>query len=504
MNAILDRLLENGEHTDFLEHLLSTRSVLYNLEPVGIGTPYVESLTSYISRLAFTHNVTVSSLLKGTVVPMADKKYLKNNLSEGVFGSTPKYINGNSQVSQDYVKVFEILTGRNDLCYLTMVSWTGIFSQNIIGNYRKWCPVCLNRMIFESKEVYEPLIWYLADINKCDVHDTLLEDKCPNCKRRLDFMYSNFTAGHCPYCSTWLGDCNSKKEPLNEAEKFIHVNYQQLIKMAPSLLSFPTKNSSSIILRRIMDMLGFDSIRKFAKFLEVDSSGLSMWMSNKHIPSRKSLLQIVKKLDITIYEYFYKESLNIKKNAVKTVDIQGENKIKSKEEIEYILKKEIKSEVSKSIYQISREYNFNYMTAKKHFPELCKIITGNYSSYKKEQIKKKQVDIENKLIDAFKKVIPISLSEFSKVYGVPVATAKRYAPELCKQLVDRYKNYVAEQKRERIEKNSTEIKNIAIALHRKGIYPSIKRIQKEISDPNIFIKGVYRDKWREIIELLGY
>jgi hypothetical protein len=121
-----------------------------------------------------------------------------------------------------------------------------------------------------------------------------------------------------------------------------------------------------------------------------------------------------------------------------------------------------------------------------------------------EQIKKKQVDIENKLIDAFKKVIPISLSEFSKVYGVPVATAKRYAPELCKQLVDRYKNYVAEQKRERIEKNSTEIKNIAIALHRKGIYPSIKRIQKEISDPNIFIKGVYRDKWREIIELLGY
>ena len=155
MNAILDRLLENGEHTDFLEHLLSTRSVLYNLEPVGIGTPYVESLTSYISRLAFTHNVTVSSLLKGTVVPMADKKYLKNNLSEGVFGSTPKYINGNSQVSQDYVKVFEILTGRNDLCYLTMVSWTGIFSQNIIGNYRKWCPVCLNRMIFESKEVYE-------------------------------------------------------------------------------------------------------------------------------------------------------------------------------------------------------------------------------------------------------------------------------------------------------------------------------------------------------------
>jgi hypothetical protein len=56
----------------------------------------------------------------------------------------------------------------------------------------------------------------------------------------------------------------------------------------------------------------------------------------------------------------------------------------------------------------------------------------------------------------------------------------------------------------KIEKNSAEIKDVAISLHRKGIYPSIKRIQKEISDPNIFIKELYRDKWREIIESLGY
>jgi transcriptional regulator with XRE-family HTH domain len=127
-------------------------------------------------------------------------------------------------------------------------------------------------------------------------------------------------------------------------------------------------------------MLGFDSISKFAKFLEVGSSGLSMWMDNKHIPSRKSLLKIVKKFDITIYEYFYKEKLIIKKAAVNPVDIQGENKIRSKEEIENILKREIKSEISKSMYQISKENNFNYMTAKSHFPKLCEIISTNYSS----------------------------------------------------------------------------------------------------------------------------
>src|SRR5436309_1509742 len=39
------------------------RSLLFPLEPIGIGTPFVESLTSYISRLAAVHAVIVSDLV---------------------------------------------------------------------------------------------------------------------------------------------------------------------------------------------------------------------------------------------------------------------------------------------------------------------------------------------------------------------------------------------------------------------------------------------------------
>ena len=39
------------------------RTLLFPLEPIGIGTPFVESLTSYISRLAEVHAVTVSDLV---------------------------------------------------------------------------------------------------------------------------------------------------------------------------------------------------------------------------------------------------------------------------------------------------------------------------------------------------------------------------------------------------------------------------------------------------------
>ena len=39
------------------------RSRLYSLEPIGIGTPQTESLTSYISRLAAAHSVRVRDLV---------------------------------------------------------------------------------------------------------------------------------------------------------------------------------------------------------------------------------------------------------------------------------------------------------------------------------------------------------------------------------------------------------------------------------------------------------
>jgi TniQ len=38
-------------------------SRLYHLEPIGIGTPSVESLTSYIARLAAAHSVHPRNLL---------------------------------------------------------------------------------------------------------------------------------------------------------------------------------------------------------------------------------------------------------------------------------------------------------------------------------------------------------------------------------------------------------------------------------------------------------
>src|SRR2546427_5615316 len=45
------------------------RSRLYSLEPIGIGTPEVESVSSYLNRLAQAHCVTVSALITHELLP---------------------------------------------------------------------------------------------------------------------------------------------------------------------------------------------------------------------------------------------------------------------------------------------------------------------------------------------------------------------------------------------------------------------------------------------------
>ena len=68
------------------------RSRLYFLEPIGVGTPYTESLSSYLTRLAQEHCVTPQKLIMGEIAPliMGDKyqsEMISNNVST-IFGNS--------------------------------------------------------------------------------------------------------------------------------------------------------------------------------------------------------------------------------------------------------------------------------------------------------------------------------------------------------------------------------------------------------------------------------
>lgn len=68
------------------KELIPTRTRYYSLDPVGIGTPLVESMTSYVVRLAAEHRFKVSTLIQPHRAAMnipANGEWLVGSCREG-------------------------------------------------------------------------------------------------------------------------------------------------------------------------------------------------------------------------------------------------------------------------------------------------------------------------------------------------------------------------------------------------------------------------------------
>ncbi len=61
------------------------RSELFCLEPIGIGTPYVESMTSYIIRLAEKHCILTGALTSEVIAPKLKLQYISNHFYKSNF-----------------------------------------------------------------------------------------------------------------------------------------------------------------------------------------------------------------------------------------------------------------------------------------------------------------------------------------------------------------------------------------------------------------------------------
>lgn len=484
-----------------LVDFFSTRNKLYDITPFGIGTPYVESLSSYMIRLATLHMVSVSSLIESIISPYLTIEYIKKkNLEKSLSNYNSIFINSNSPGTLDYLNALEILVGRDDLQYLTLLNWEGFLGSRVITHNRRWCPSCLERMKCNSEEIYEPLIWLISAVEKCDIHEIPLRDKCPNCNRNLSFLHKKIMNGHCQHCGIWLGEQkNITKVMLTSEEKYNFTTFKELIKYAPHLCSFPSKTFVSIFLSNCLKELGFKSKSEFARFLGTNLEILTKWIRNTRHPNVNSLLKISKKMNVTIYQMIDNPKL--------TIDFDFRNKTNyniTKDFIEQILRTELLSENPRSINQIISQEDFGIKKAKKNFPELCKAVKVHYFECKKKKQFRHKEDVKMKLKICLQREMPISLNQFARENDYRVGTIKEYHPNLCSKVVKRYKDYLHSLKQKMTENILNEVEATVYKLHNEGIYPSIHAINKSLSNNHLFLKKDVKDAWKQFMRNLGY
>ena len=164
--------------------MISPRSRLYRLAPAGRGTSLVESLTSYVMRLAAAHHLTPGALVL-TSLPSLLPRRVGDRAQAGQAARNGSFANGVRKGARHWLQAVEEATAL-DLAGLTLAPWALVLSgSHLLRATMAYCPICLDEMAANGL-VYEPLA-AIGDLRACTplVHRcTSPARSCRGCRAR--------------------------------------------------------------------------------------------------------------------------------------------------------------------------------------------------------------------------------------------------------------------------------------------------------------------------------
>lgn len=365
------------------------RSTLYSIKPIGVGTPFVESLTSYIGRLSESHCVLPSKLVKEVISLELKIDYVYNNIIKDNNFEDINYVNSCSYIALDFTSALERLTLRTDIIYLTLLHWKGLDVKGVLLHYKQWCPSCLSKWKSEINLYYEPLIWFIRHIDYCPFHNVYLVNECPNCKRKIPVFKNVFRIGYCSYCNYQLDkagalviedkeDIKWKKSVFNSISELI-INYDLLAN-----IDFKTRIRE--LINEILLETTNGNITHLAEYLNINTGTIWDWKEGNHTPSIDNILKLSYILDLSIISLLKGEK--IKRNRINTVGLkQFKNKKKGKFDyfkIRSVLENSINQYPPLSFSEICRSFGHNPSNVRRRFPSLAKKISNRYMEYQRD------------------------------------------------------------------------------------------------------------------------
>lgn len=441
--------------------LIPPRSRLYHLEPEGIGTPYVESLIGYIARLAETHCVPSGVLMERELAPLVSKTYGGANLHR-IYAFTGA-LNGTGVMAMNLIQALQSLTLRSDLSCLTMLTWSELIpSRNLLCSVRAWCPACYEEWLTTGQVVYEPLLWSLRVVKVCPYHEQHLSQKCPYCNQQNNPLAWRSRPGYCSKCFKWLGlppetpisDRKTETEDRQNYEIWSAKAIGELVAKAPDLELPPTKDCIAKALSVYVEQLTEGNIATFARQLGIPRNTLWLWCKGKNLPSIDALVKICYCLRVSVLNFLTQgvDSVNDFQTATLIpTQLQSKPRASSKAFDSNLVQQHLKAVLVRNDYpppsmeEVARSLKCPRRTIYKYFPDLCRAISANYRSYRKAKLAKN------------------------------------------------------------IEQSGKEARQIALHLHKKGVYPSESRVSELMSMPGHLrykkVRAVLQEVQRELGKL---
>jgi AraC-like DNA-binding protein/DNA-binding XRE family transcriptional regulator len=401
---------------------LTTRpkhSRLYALEPLGVSTPNIESLTSYTTRLADAHSVSLRTLVIQELLPLLQRDYLSNpfrNTLGSFWKEAVRALNGMGILARDWAQALEHLTLRTNLQVLTLLPWASVLTQQrLLRMNRAWCPDCFMEWQVAERPIYEPLLWNVSAVSLCVRHQRILLEQCPypDCKATLPVLASYFRPGYCSKCSRWLGVTADPSDIPWTTEQW---NWQiwvadsigELVAHNTDLIVTPHRRNISDLIAAYRQQAADGSMRIMAAQLQLSRRTLIAWQQGRQIPQMESLMRLCYCCGVSLYDVFTSQSgtLDLGKLRIQSLpDIPNPTEKRRRripldvDQIRKSLETVLASEEQPppSMRTVAKRLNYSPRELREHFPELSHAISSRYKNYRKAQAEKKLEEQKDKV-----------------------------------------------------------------------------------------------------------
>jgi AraC-like DNA-binding protein len=455
------------------------RSVLYHLSPIAVGTPWVESLTSYLARLAEAHSISCGMLLKCLLLPCVPKvqwrcqvegKRSPTGVATAPYGAY--FINGLGVSPGLWVRAVEAMTCCRNMECLTMLKWRHVFSyQGLLRKHRAWCSACFEDWSNSGKPIYEPLAWALRPSSACPTHRQALSQVCPNCHRRMPVLSGTLRVGCCSRCKKCLragGRDHSETSPTlrggpdEDACLWMSRAIGDLLAASLSLGDPPTPTLMRQNIQYCIDKVAGGNLCGFARFAGVSPQGIDDWMDGNTVPQIEAFLKICCRSGIPVLRAVLGDLLvedfdwdgprkamaesgcltaspsgkaSLLVTGVARKGLEGQEVDQDPVSLRVRAKKALQTaslqRTPRSVNSISvalgiRKSAFLW----RQFPELCRVIVARRAKLRERQVRR----IEAALRSALTGDPPPSVKSLSKRVGFSDSWAYHHFPALCRAL----------------------------------------------------------------------
>ncbi|GMA63094.1 hypothetical protein GCM10025859_35340 [Alicyclobacillus fastidiosus] len=336
--------------------------------------------------------------------------------------------------------------------------------QDLFKKIRVWCPLCYQEWANTKRPIYDPLLWSLNVVSHCPVHKQPLNYMCPNpdCHKQIR-KYG--LPGICPYCEQWLGvassvysnDINDNRN--DEWVSWVNENCMGLLEGSSQIdKDWAFDNKLRVCLNDVLpDEL---EMFAFARKLGIHPTRMSQFCNGHDRPSLEILLKISFNLRISLEQMFLSKKKGDSNRRRRSGTAYGPVEIQQK--LLDILKAD--KDIPSTIEQLAKRVGCARSTLRKYVPNANQLLDEARKKTDSEYLKKtanrpvnlSKSEIHKTLLLELESKEPKCLAEIARNLGRHPTTLKGHFPELCKQIVNRYREQHLEKKEQLIKGHPLE------------------------------------------------